>query len=135
MLLNPGANFELAAKLRAGAATLGEVYSFISGLYFRGKVAYSDAFGSAPQDLPPAVVIVQGLGLLPLQTLMTAEKLTAAGAVSIERDHIAYRTALLRDAKAVKSASGASCQFVLLGMTAQYDLISALSHHLVNALH
>src|SRR5690349_8272817 len=48
MLLRPEANFDLALKLRQGTASLGEVYSFISGLYFRGKVAYSAAFRDGP---------------------------------------------------------------------------------------
>ena len=48
MLLREQADFDLARKLRAGAATIGEVYSFISGLYFRGKMIYTQAFPAAP---------------------------------------------------------------------------------------
>src|SRR6185437_2507491 len=44
MLVREAANFDLAVKLRQGQATIGEVYTFISGLYFRGKMAYVEAF-------------------------------------------------------------------------------------------
>ncbi len=50
MLLREEASFETAVKLRAGTATVGEIYSFISGLYFRGKVAYTEAFGKSPEE-------------------------------------------------------------------------------------
>lgn len=40
MLLREEAGFDLAVRLRKGQATIGDVYSFISGLYFRGKLAY-----------------------------------------------------------------------------------------------
>jgi len=48
MLLRPDATFELAERLRGGSVAIGEVYRFISGLYFRGKVAYAAAFANAP---------------------------------------------------------------------------------------
>src|SRR4051812_41670884 len=44
MLVNEQADFDLARKLRGGSATIGEVYSFISGLYFRGKMVYAERF-------------------------------------------------------------------------------------------
>ena len=44
MLLNGRAEFELARRLRAAdAVSLGEVFVFLSGLYFRGKLAYDNA--------------------------------------------------------------------------------------------
>src|SRR5213595_3022215 len=62
MLLRPEATFELAERLRGGSASIGEVYSFISGLYFRGKVAYAAAFANAPSAMPSATIIVPGQG-------------------------------------------------------------------------
>ena len=41
MLWSARARFELAQKLQRGEKVpLGEVFSFLSGLYFRGKLAY-----------------------------------------------------------------------------------------------
>ena len=46
------ATFDLAARLRAPeGAPLGEVFSFMSGLYFRGKLAYGRAFACAPDGV------------------------------------------------------------------------------------
>ena len=47
-LLNPAAEFPLALQLRSvEGATIGEVFSFLSGLYFRGKLTYARAHASA----------------------------------------------------------------------------------------
>ncbi len=45
LLLNKSAQFDLARRLRStNPPTLGEVFAFLSGLYFRGKLAYAQAF-------------------------------------------------------------------------------------------
>ncbi len=41
ILMNSGAEFELAKRLRNDELTIGELFSFLSGLYFRGKLAYA----------------------------------------------------------------------------------------------
>jgi hypothetical protein len=41
LLFRPDADFDIARRLRRGEATLGETFGFISGLYFRGKLAYA----------------------------------------------------------------------------------------------
>ena len=43
-LLSKRAEFELAVRLRLEGASLGEVFSFLSALYFRGKLTYARAF-------------------------------------------------------------------------------------------
>src|SRR5258708_19111921 len=70
-LMRPAADFELAVRLRRGEATIGEVYTFISGLYFRGKVAYAGAFSCAPGGGASALVIFPGKGLVSLETLVS----------------------------------------------------------------
>ena len=60
VLLRPEADFDLAERLRDRKATIGEAYAFISGLYFRGKLAYAEAFAAPPKGVPPALVIVPG---------------------------------------------------------------------------
>jgi len=47
------ATFDLAARLRTQGAPLGEVFSFMSGLYFRGKLTYAKTFGAAPAGIDP----------------------------------------------------------------------------------
>jgi hypothetical protein len=58
------ARSDLAIRLRDGGAPLGEVFSFISGLYFRGKLAYARAFAEVPPAIPGAFVITAGGGLV-----------------------------------------------------------------------
>ncbi|MBA3544765.1 MAG: hypothetical protein H0T83_10060, partial [Chthoniobacterales bacterium] len=42
MLLSERGQFDLARRLRTGEeVSLGEVFTFLSGLYFRGKLAYA----------------------------------------------------------------------------------------------
>src|SRR3954453_14523991 len=74
MLVRPQASFELAMQLRTPkGAAIADVFSFLSGLYFRGKIAYSRAFGVAPQrSIAAAYVITSSRGLMPIDTYVTA---------------------------------------------------------------
>ena len=50
---NAQARFELARRLARGhGPPLGEVFAFLSGLYFRGKLAYARAFARPPGGVP-----------------------------------------------------------------------------------
>ena len=118
MLFNPHAAFELAVRLREGKASIGELYAFISGLYFRGKLAYVSAFGSPPPGQPPALVIVPGLGLLPPQTRIDYDRFKLIGATDVSEDNPAFREPLLRDACEYDERTGGACQFILLGSVA-----------------
>ena len=57
ILLNPGAEFELAKRLRNDELTLGEVFSFLSGLYFRGKLAYARKFAARTDPVSRVVLL------------------------------------------------------------------------------
>ena len=64
MLLRDSAQFPLARALRSpGGAPLGDLFSFCSSLYFRGKLTYARAFGRPPAGLCGAFVITPGEGL------------------------------------------------------------------------
>jgi hypothetical protein len=118
ILIRPPAKFELAERLHRGEATIGEVYSFISGLYFRGKVAYAEAFAGSPEGAASSLIIVPGTGLVPLETPVSVETVREFAGISIERDYDIYRAGLLRDARLLEQASGPSCNFILLGSIA-----------------
>ena len=51
MLLAPGAGFELARRVQSGGAPIGEVFSFLSGLYFRGKLGYARRFARSSEAI------------------------------------------------------------------------------------
>src|SRR3954452_24529700 len=84
LLFRPQASFELAMQLRTPkGAAIADVFSFLSGLYFRGKTAYARAFAEAPKRLrvEPAYVITPSRGLLPIDTHVTLDDLRAMGEV------------------------------------------------------
>ena len=60
--MREGSQLALALRLAQGTLTLGEAFSFMSGLYFRGKLGYAQAFG---RHQTPALVITPTRGLLP----------------------------------------------------------------------
>lgn len=118
MLLRPEADFDVAVRLRNGVATLAEVYSFISGLYFRGKVAYSTAFGAPPPGIESAVIIAPGYGLLSPQTLMTPDRVREIGTIPVDEKHPPFREPLVAAAHELLKRTSDECQFVLLGSIA-----------------
>src|SRR5438046_6537075 len=70
-LLRKDARSTLAQRLRsAEGASIGEVFTFMSGLYFRGKLAYASAFARPPGGCGGVQVIVPGRGLCPPRTVV-----------------------------------------------------------------
>jgi hypothetical protein len=126
MVLNDRAQFDLAVNLRQGGAPLGEVFQFISGLYFRGKAAYSRAFAAPPRGVPASVVITAGFGLIPPETVVTIEQLRAIAAVPIDASEARYRAPLERDAALLAEAAGPDCDFILLGSVATVKYVEPL---------
>ena len=122
-LINPEARFPLAQQIRAGGITLGEAFSFLSGLYFRGKLAYALRFARPPAGKTGALVITANRGLLPVDTLVRAEDLTAFGSVDIHQDDPRYREPLERDLASLVSRRS---RVVLLGSIATAKYVDVL---------
>ena len=123
MLLSERAQFRLAVRLREpSGAPLADVFSFMSGLYFRGKIAYARAFARPPQGVGGAFVITSSRGLRPPDELVGAATLREFAAVPIDGDEERYRAPLASDAAALAAAAGENCEVVLLGSiaTAKY---------------
>jgi hypothetical protein len=95
MILRPQAQFDLARRLRSDGAPLGEVFAFLSGLYFRGKLAYAHAFARAEDSL----VITPNRGLVPVDTVITTSDLEEFGEVDIADDDPRYTVPLVCDLK------------------------------------
>ena len=66
LLFHPVNMFPVARALHSTAgAPIGEIFTFLSGLYFRGKLAYAEVFARPPQRLNTGVfVITPNRGLL-----------------------------------------------------------------------
>lgn len=126
MVLSDRAQFDLAVGLRREGAPLGDVFQFISGLYFRGKIAYSRAFAAPPGGVPGAVVITAGFGLIPPETVVTIDQLRAIAGVPVDAADARYRIPLERDARALAESSGEECDFVLLGSVATEKYVEPL---------
>jgi hypothetical protein len=117
---------EIARRLRQDGVSLGELFSFMSGLYFRGKLAYARAFTAAPPDLAGASIITASGGLVPADTLVTLERLREISAGSIDPADERYRMPLDRDAQLLSEAAGANCEIVLLGSIATPKYVDPL---------
>ena len=125
-VVRDGANFDLAKRLRREGAPLGEVFSFVSGLYFRGKLAYAQAFAEVPPGISGVLVITAGAGLVPAETVVTVEALRLISACDIDADNPLYRTPLERDAKLLAGQLDPDCQVVLLGSIATPKYVQPL---------
>lgn len=118
LLLRPGANFDLAERLRCEGVPLGEAFAFISGLYFRGKLAYAQSFAAPPAGVPGAFVITSGYGLVPPETVVTIDHLQQLASIPIDSSDIRYRGPLERGCKTLDEIAGPDCDYVLLGSVA-----------------
>jgi len=128
LLLRPGAASPLALQMRSAAgAPLREVFSFISSLYFRGKAAYAAAFGRAPAELEPALVITPGDGLVSVDTSLTLERARTWATVDIDEDNHAFTEPLVHHAEELERGYGATTRFVLLGSVATNKYVRPLT--------
>ncbi len=133
LLFRPGVAFPLAVRLRESHATIGEVYTFVSGLYFRGKLAYARAFGRV-RGSSGVRVILPGHGLVPPETPVTLADLRMIAGIGVTPEEPRFRDPLVRDAAGLATQLGGRDCAVLLGSiaTGKYvDLLApALGAHL-----
>jgi hypothetical protein len=128
LVFNPAAAFAIARELQSPAgAPLGQVFSFVSGLYFRGKMTYAQAFGRPPPGARGALVISPGEGLCDLHERVTPDRLQGWATVSIDQRNGDFTTPLVRHATALERAHGATTRFVLLGSVATDKYVGPLT--------
>src|SRR3954463_525598 len=104
ILFNDAAQFPLAMRLRRGPQPIGEVFSFLSGLYFRGKLAYANAFGRHSAAAPGIFVITTNRGLVPPETPVSLADLESFASAAPAGGEEAFRDPLRRDAERLRSA-------------------------------
>jgi hypothetical protein len=128
LVFDPKADFEVARRLRSsGGAPLGDVFAFVSGLYFRGKKTYAEAFGRPPPGLTGGLVISPSEGLRRLEEPVTRERLLAWAEVSIDGGNPRFTGPLIEQAAAMERAHGARTHFVLLGSVATDKYVGPLT--------
>jgi hypothetical protein len=136
ILLRPGATSDLATRLRSGTLTLGEAFAFLSGLYFRGKLAYAEAFGRWSAAAGPAVLVITPTrGLMAPGTPVTPELITEFAGVDVASDDDRYRVPLARDLRALSSRLPENARVVLLGSIASDKYVGLLIDALGARLH
>ncbi len=132
-VLSPDARFALAEALRSGqGAPLGDLFSFVSGLYFRGKLTYARRFASPPDPVNPIVgggvhVITPNTGLRAPDVFVTARALRAFGAADVDLSNDRYRRPLEKSAKALCAELDPACDVVLLGSIATPKYVDVLA--------
>jgi hypothetical protein len=119
ILLNPKSPAVTSQALRQGRLTLGGAFAFMSGLYFRGKLAYAERFGQA-------CVITPTRGLQPPSLPFTLKLLREFAVGDVSLDNPIYRKALARDITAIASSLAADAQVVLLGSVASGKYVDIL---------
>jgi hypothetical protein len=133
ILLSERASFELAQRLRApSGAPLGDVFTFLSGLYFRGKLAYARVFAAAPHHAGATAgngifVITPNSGLQSPETRVDLAALRKYARVEISADNPAYRRPLERSAKALAAGLDPEWPVVLLGSIASTKYVEVLA--------
>jgi hypothetical protein len=133
MVLSERAQFDLALRLRQPrGAAIGEVFAFVSGLYFKGKLAYALEFARPPDPGAPlagggALVITPTAGLRPAETAVNADALRVFAGVDIAANDPRYRQPLVASARALAEEIGPDCDVVLLGSIASAKYVDILT--------
>ena len=130
LLLGGTGRFALAQRLRdGGTIPLAEAFSFLSGLYFRGKLTYARRFARPPAGVLGVQIITSNRGLLPADTPMTADDLRAFAATEIRPGEPRYREPLQRDLVAIGDSvivEDGPPEIVLLGSVATGKYVDVL---------
>ena len=117
LLLNPAAPFALARKFHREGLSLGEIFAFASGLYFRGKLTYAQSF-APPESGNLVRVITSNRGLLDPVLRFTAGELRAFGDVDIDGADPRYVEPMRRDAHVLARKLAKNGTAILLGSIA-----------------
>lgn len=125
--MNEKAEFPLAVALRSGGVSIGEAFSFLSGLYFRGKLEYARAFAQPPRQVPSVLVITPDRGLVSPDLRISLNDLRAFSASPVDVTNARYRQPLERDARAIDTALKGDVEVVLLGSIATGKYVDVLA--------
>ena len=130
MVFSERAAFPLAARLRESGAPIGEVFSFLSGLYFRGKLAYGREFARTGTIPHGVLVITPGRGLVPSDTIVTLADLRGIAEVGVTPEESRFREPLERDSAELAAALSGDDRVVLLGSIATGKYVDVIERHL-----
>jgi hypothetical protein len=102
------------------------LFSFVSGLYFRGKASYAREFARTRHGLPGAFVISAGGGLCGMDEPITLDRLRGWAQVSIHEGNPHFTAPLYRHSSELLQTHGDRTRFVLLGSVATKKYLEPL---------
>jgi hypothetical protein len=127
LLQRPDPGHDLGRKLHGrDGAELGEVFSFVSSLYFRGKLAYARAFARPPRGVAGVHVITPCDGLVAPESVLRAGDLERYAGVPVDADEPRYRRPLVRHLEAL-APFWVETEVVLLGSVASGKYVELLT--------
>ena len=124
LLLRPQSNFELARRVQIRDASIGEVFAFCSGLYFRGKLAYARRFAQTPSGIRGVYVITPSRGLIPADTVIGASELNEFATISVDASESRFTEPLQATARTI--APNSKFEVIILGSIATGKYVEAL---------
>jgi hypothetical protein len=126
LVFNPKARFDVAMRLRSPeGAKLGDVFTFLSGLYFRGKLTYARRYARPPEGAPGVLIITAGAGLVEAEEPVTLRHLERFARVPIDAAEERYRRPLARASRSLAERAN-GCEVVLLGSIASGKYVDIL---------
>src|SRR5437660_6619197 len=127
MILREQAQFPLARRLRGkSGAPIADVFTFLSGLYFRGKIAYATAFARPRRGTPGVLVITPTRGLIDARARIRLDDLREFAGVDIHENDPRYRLPIARDARRLASKLSTESEVILLGSIATAKYVDVL---------
>lgn len=126
LLFRESSGSELAQRLRSSQVSLGEIFSFVSGLYFRGKLAYASRFANPPEGIPGIKIITSSSGLLHPDHLIGLDWLRTTSDSLVHPYNPEYRAPLVRDAQALNQSLAPDVRIILLGSIATPKYVEPL---------
>jgi len=127
MLMSAEASFDLAQQLRtAEGAPIGEVFAFLSALYFRGKLAYARALTSPRKHGARIKIITTNRGLRSPMDAVTHADLVSFSGIDLAEGDERYLGPLRRDAERLARTLPAETRVVLLGSIATGKYVDIL---------
>lgn len=125
-LLDGTSPSELGRRLNADGAPLHEVFTYMSSLYFRGKLLYARKFCNPPPGLPGVLIITPSRGLLRPEALMTRAEMAEISYIRALHTNPGFRDPLDRDARLLADKLEAGTEVVLLGSIATLKYVEPL---------
>ncbi|HEV2855480.1 MAG TPA: hypothetical protein VHC97_21990 [Thermoanaerobaculia bacterium] len=131
-LTSPRARFGAAQRYRSPeGVTVEEAFTFMSSLYFRGKITYARHFAAPPPELALGteddgiLVIAPGYGLVPPSWRITRERMKKLSRTPVDLKNRSYCEPLQAHAEQLREIAPGS-RVVLLGSVATGKYVDVL---------